>query len=130
MLVESFGCDPLTIRADAFHSGAVLKQFSFSSERKMMSTLVALPGGGVRMFTTGGSDYILARSTSVLQVRGGERRLVGRSEKRECISRNRNTSSMHESDGMIEFTHRLRSHLTTLHSYHFACVPHSWALMA
>ena len=34
----------------------------------MMSTLVRLPSGAVRMFTTGGSDYILARSTKVLQL--------------------------------------------------------------
>jgi magnesium-transporting ATPase (P-type) len=71
-LVESFGFEPEAIRAAAAAAGTVLQQFSFSSERKMMSTIVALTPAGadgpVRMFTTGGSDYILARSTSVLSV--------------------------------------------------------------
>ena len=69
-LVESFGIDPMAVRSDA--NNAVLQRYSFSSERKMMSTLVALgplgAAGPVRLYVTGGSDFILARCTSVLMV--------------------------------------------------------------
>jgi P-type Ca2+ transporter type 2C len=46
-------------------------QFAFSSERKKMSTVVELsPGGPVRIYSTGGSDVILALSTHMLQASG------------------------------------------------------------
>ena len=71
-LVESFGIDPAGLRAEAETTGAVLQRYSFSSERKMMSTIVALSPRGaegpVRLFVTGGSDFVLARSGSVLMV--------------------------------------------------------------
>eukprot|EP00158_Paraphelidium_tribonemae_P002869 Partr_v1_DN25739_c0_g1_i1_m74936 putative ATPase, Ca transporting, plasma membrane len=68
MLVESMGADPAALRRAVADSGTMVKQYAFSSERKMMSTIVALPDGRVRMFTTGGSDFILARCTSWLQL--------------------------------------------------------------
>ena len=49
------------IRAAAASEGRIIKQFAFSSDRKMMSTIVELPDGRVRVFTTGGSDMVLSR---------------------------------------------------------------------
>ena len=65
MLVESFGASPLEIRASVEAEGAMVRQYTFSSERKMMSTLVKTPGGGHRLYTTGGSDFVLSRCTAV-----------------------------------------------------------------
>lgn len=43
-------------------------QFAFSSARKVMTTVVEqTPGGRVRVYTTGGSDVVLAISTHVLK---------------------------------------------------------------
>ena len=72
MLVESMGASPPALRKAAADGGRIAKQYAFSSDRKMMSTLVALPGGGMRLYTTGGSDFILARCTSILQVGGDD----------------------------------------------------------
>ena len=66
MLVESMGYDPQTLRKAL--SDAIVKQYAFSSEKKMMSTLVALPDGRVRCYTTGGSDFVLGHCTQVLQL--------------------------------------------------------------
>lgn len=68
LLVESFGFDPSEVRKEVQSKGNVVKQYSFSSERKMMSTIVQLPDGRVRMFTTGGSDFVLARCKDVAYV--------------------------------------------------------------
>jgi len=44
-------------------------QFAFSSERKMMTTVVELsPGGPVRVFVTGGSDTVLTLSSHMLRL--------------------------------------------------------------
>lgn len=52
--------------AEAASRVRVLKQLAFSSERKMMSSVVELfPGGPVRVYTTGGADYVLALVRSI-----------------------------------------------------------------
>ncbi|MEI6161560.1 MAG: glycosyltransferase, partial [Roseococcus sp.] len=51
------------IRAALSEHGRLIKQFAFSSDRKMMSTIAELPDGRVRVFTTGGSDMVLSRCT-------------------------------------------------------------------
>ena len=54
-------------RAGATASDAqLLKQYPFSSERKMMTTLIARSDGTVMQLTTGGSDMILARCDAQL----------------------------------------------------------------
>ena len=84
MLVESMGFDPQAIRkaaagdgspggstnSSSSSGGTLLKQYAFSSERKMMSTLVRLSDGRCRLYTTGGSDFILARCRDILQLSG------------------------------------------------------------
>ena len=44
---------------------AVLKQYPFSSDRKMMTTLLQRADGSLLQLTTGGSDFVLARCSSV-----------------------------------------------------------------
>lgn len=68
LLVEACGCD--VARARAAH--AVLRRYAFSSERKLMTTLVSLPGGRVLQLTTGGADTVLARCSAVLDARSAE----------------------------------------------------------
>jgi len=48
-------------------TNALLKQYPFSSERKMMTTLLRRPDGTILQLTTGGSDFILDRCTSVYE---------------------------------------------------------------
>jgi magnesium-transporting ATPase (P-type) len=79
LLLRSCGLLPDRLRAAA--APRVLRQYPFSSERKMMSTLVALPGGPeygggggvVRLYTTGGAEYVLDRCTAVTRVGSGGR---------------------------------------------------------
>lgn len=70
-LVSAMGFAYDALRTAAADTGAVLKQFAFSSERKMMSTIVALPDGRVRVFTTGGSDMVLSRCDRVAALGAG-----------------------------------------------------------
>ena len=56
------------IRAAVAAENRLIKQFAFSSERKMMSTIVELPDGRVRVYTTGGSDMVLSRSASMVRL--------------------------------------------------------------
>jgi P-type Ca2+ transporter type 2C len=65
-LVNSMGqgVDYQQIRDTYSREFRIIKQFAFSSERKMMSTIVELPDGRVRVFTTGGSDMVLSRCVS------------------------------------------------------------------
>jgi len=56
------------IRAALSEHGRLIKQFAFSSDRKMMSTIAELPDGRVRVFTTGGSDMVLSRCTRMARL--------------------------------------------------------------
>ena len=67
LLVEALGFPFAQARAGATASDAqLLKQYPFSSERKMMTTLIARSDGTVVQLTTGGSDMILARCDAEL----------------------------------------------------------------
>jgi calcium-translocating P-type ATPase len=63
------------IRAALSEHGRLIKQFAFSSDRKMMSTIAELPDGRVRVFTTGGSDMVLSRCTRMARLDAAGARL-------------------------------------------------------
>lgn len=48
----------------------VLQRFPFSSARKRMSCVVAIEGGGYRLYTKGAAEMILSRSVNMLQENG------------------------------------------------------------
>lgn len=68
LLLRVWGFDYSALRQDA--RASVFKQYPFSSELKMMSTLVRLADGTLRLYVTGGSDVILARCTGLMDETG------------------------------------------------------------
>lgn len=82
-LVNSMGYNYEAVRSSAEQSGAVIKQYAFSSERKMMSTIIrplasatgetlaegSGAGYGARVLATGGSDMVLSRCTRLATLR-------------------------------------------------------------
>jgi Ca2+-transporting ATPase len=68
LLVEAMGFPFALARAGvtAGEAQQQLKQYPFSSERKMMTTLILRSDGAVLQITTGGSDMILARCEAEL----------------------------------------------------------------
>jgi magnesium-transporting ATPase (P-type) len=57
------GTDYAAVRSALLPS--VLKQYPFSSDKKMMTTLLKRPDGSLLQLTTGGSDFVLARCSSI-----------------------------------------------------------------
>ena len=69
LLVEALGFPFAKARTGATAGEAqLLKQYPFSSERKMMTTLISRSDGAVVQLTTGGSDMVLARCDAELLV--------------------------------------------------------------
>ncbi len=64
MMMEGWGVDWQNVRSKA----DVLHQFSFSSDRKRMSSLIRLPNGGLRLLIKGAPEVVLGLSG---QLHGG-----------------------------------------------------------
>mmetsp|Transcript_37029 Transcript_37029/g.57817 ORF Transcript_37029/g.57817 Transcript_37029/m.57817 type:complete len:1016 (+) Transcript_37029:126-3173(+) len=79
LLLHRLGLDyrPLREAGVEAHPAGV-RLFPFTSDRKLMSVLVARPGGGHRLYTKGAPERVLARCALVLGSRGRTEPLAGR----------------------------------------------------
>ncbi|CAM9738067.1 unnamed protein product [Heterosigma akashiwo] len=79
LLLHRLGLDYRPLREAGVEANpAGVRLFPFTSDRKLMSVLVARPGGGHRLYTKGAPERVLARCALVLGSRGRTEPLAGR----------------------------------------------------
>eukprot|EP00873_Tetraselmis_striata_P037774 jgi/Tetstr1/458038/TSEL_044546.t1 len=68
MMVRNWGCDYRALR----DSNPLDKLYAFTSDRKMASALLPLPGGGKRLHNKGAAEIVLQRCVSYMDTAGKE----------------------------------------------------------